>query len=232
MGLISPEYLVYYPPYVWNMSGPQLWRLATSFLLSSPRLGIILDPFFLYKYASDVELQLFSRLADICVFFVFIASVIIALNTYFFAGTAFISPLVLALAYYWTAFQPPEQRVSFFIATFPVKFLPWVMLAMNFVQGGNVWIDLTGLVAAHAYLFVTEIWPHYGGGTNMLKPVADWVHVKLGGSVDGRPPPIRRVVPARDAGVRVGGAPGASGNFFGGRQQSWGHRGQGHRLGE
>lgn len=153
----------------------------------------------------------------------------------------FCSPLILALAYYWSSFSPPGTRVNFFIAQFPVKFLPWIMLLMTLVQGGNVFLDLTGIVASHAYIFLTEIWPEHGGGSNWLQAPADvvegWYEKAERAMATPAPPPPRvapRVAPraaAAGGSVGVGAAPGATGSSFFGGSSGWSHRGQGHKLG-
>jgi Derlin-2/3 len=183
-----------------------------------------------FKYASDCERVRLSRKGDFIVFLAFVGTVILVLNTFLVGGMTFCSPLILSLAYYWAAFESPSTRVNFFIATFPVKFLPWIMLLMTLVQGGNVFLDLTGLVASHAYLFLTEIWPRYGGGVNILKKPSDIVEGWFESTTSAPPPPPPRAA-AGEAPVRVGENEGASGSFFGGRGQGWTHRGQGHRLG-
>jgi len=220
------------------MGGLQVWRLITSFLLSGPGLSVLMDPFFLFKYASDCERMKLSRKGDFTVFLLFVGSIIIFLNTFFVHGMTFCSPLILALAYYWSALSAPGIRVNFFIAQFPVKFLPWIMLLMTLVQGGNVLLDLTGIIAGHAYLFLTEIWPEHGGGSNWLKTLGDvvegWYQIAERAMATPAPPPqglAPRVAAAPRGSVGVGGAPGASGsNFFGGGS-GWSHRGQGHKLG-
>ncbi|CCX33596.1 Der1-like family-domain-containing protein [Pyronema domesticum] len=225
--LVNPMNFVYFPDYVFNTQSMQFWRLGTSFLLSRPQLGVLLDPFFLYRYASDCERVLLARKGDFTIFLLFVGSIIIALNTFLHSAYSFISPLMLALAYYWSAFEDPASRVNFFIATFPVKFLPWVMLLMSLVQGGDVINDLTGLVAAHAYLFLTDIWPRHGGGRNWLQWPADVVQGWWEVAERAVPAPPR-VVPAAGP-VRVGGIQGST--AVPGRAEGWRHRGQGQRLG-
>lgn len=158
-------------------------------------------------------------------------SIILVLNTFVIQGMAFCSPLILALAYYWAAHEDSSNRVNFFIATFPVKFLPWIMLLITLVQGGNVLLDLTGLVASHAYLFVTDIWPRFGGGSNLLKGPSDAMNRWL--ERPERPgAPRPRDVPVTGP-VRVGNAGGGATGVFGRASASdgWRHRGQGHVLG-
>ncbi|KAI5778631.1 Der1-like family-domain-containing protein [Geopyxis carbonaria] len=245
--LIDPMHLIYYSPAVFNTRRPEVWRLVTSFLLTGPQLSILLDPFFLYKYASDCEKNRFARTGDFIMFLLFTGTGILTLNTYLTGGMTFCSPLILALAYYWTAFEAPGGRVSFFIATFPVKFLPWGMLLMSFVQGGPTALmnNLTGLVSAHAYLFLTTIWPTYGGGSNILA-TPQWLHTLCEGAAPPPPPRAAARAPPRRSSVAPQpvsvDTPGSSSSstttattsgrsMFGRASDAWSHRGQGHRLG-
>lgn len=149
---------------------------------------------------------------------------------------------MLSFAYYWAAFAPAASRVNFFIATFPAKLLPYIILLITFVQAGlnQTLVEATGLVAAHMYLFLTEIYPRFGGGPEIIF-TPNWVHRLFEGSPDAPRPERRmsRAAPpppppstAASAGVTVGGRPGATGSsVFGRSQDPWSHRGQGQRLG-
>lgn len=52
----------------------------------------------------------------------------------------------------------------------PMEYLPWTMLVVTLVMGG--WSatlgESMGIVAAHAYDFLTRIYPTFGGGRNYL----------------------------------------------------------------
>lgn len=58
---------------------PQIWRLVTSFWLSSPGLGIIIDTYFVYQYTSQLETghPKFGRKEDFLWYLVFCGTVII-----------------------------------------------------------------------------------------------------------------------------------------------------------
>ena len=58
---------------------PQIWRLITNFLITGPKFGMILDPYFLYTYASQLETSAsrFSQPGDFFVYLVFCATVIL-----------------------------------------------------------------------------------------------------------------------------------------------------------
>lgn len=146
-----------------------------------------------------------------------------------------LSPLTLALAYTY-AQDNPNRQVSYFIVTFSVKWLPYVMLAMTLVMAGpgEALIQATGLVAAHTYNFLTKIWPEYGGGRRYIstpQTVRNWF------AKPGMTPTPRGAGTA----FNVGGAgsqnipqrpTGTSGGWASGMTSSgWNARGQGRRLG-
>src|ERR1700750_1020797 len=60
--------------------------------------------------------------------------------------------------------------VSFYIINFQAKYLPYGLLLMTFITGGPnaAKVQVTGLLAAHLYDFLTRIWPQFGGGQNYI----------------------------------------------------------------
>lgn len=58
---------------------PHIWRLVTSFFLSSPQLGIVMDTYFVFQYASQLETThpKFGRKEDFLWYLVFCGTVII-----------------------------------------------------------------------------------------------------------------------------------------------------------
>ncbi len=53
-GFIPSQWLGYHPGYLLRFP-PQIWRLATGFLITGPQLGLLFDTYFFYKAASDME---------------------------------------------------------------------------------------------------------------------------------------------------------------------------------
>jgi Derlin-2/3 len=86
-----------------------------------------------------------------------------------FSGPMLLQPLILALTYTWSQ-ENPNANVTIFVLTFPAKYLPYVMLFITAVSGGiqGVYVQLSGLLAAHLFDFLTRIWPTFGGGRNMV----------------------------------------------------------------
>ena len=152
-------------------------------------------------------------------------------------GVMLLSPLTLALAYTY-AQENPNRQLSYFIVTFSAKWLPYSMLAMTFVMGSpsEALLQATGLLAAHAYDFVTKIWPEQGAGRKYLvtpqfvqrwfaQPAGTAQQRGAGTAFSGRPAGAAQNVPQAQAGSGGGWASGFSGG-------NWGGRGTGRRLGE
>lgn len=157
------------------------------------------------------------------------------LGGFLLQGVLLLSPLTLALAYTY-AQENPNRQLTYFIVTFSAKWLPYAMLAMTFVMGSpsEALLQGTGLIAAHAYDFITKIWPEHGGGRRYLTTpqlVRQWF-AKAGGTPQARTagtafaasPAGAQNVPQQPAGSGGGWASGFSGG-------NWGGRGQGIRLG-
>ncbi|QIW98668.1 hypothetical protein AMS68_004186 [Peltaster fructicola] len=172
MGLISPYYVVWITRNVFTFKTvPEVWRFVTSFLLTGSQLSLILDPYFLYTYGSQLEMgsAQFSAPGDFFVYVVFLAVTILLSCGLYLGGGTFLSPLSLALAYTWSV-ENKDRQVTYFIVTFSAKYLPYAMLLLTFVMAspGAALLQGTGLLAAHLYLFLTKIWPEHGGGKNPI----------------------------------------------------------------
>ncbi|TKA31590.1 hypothetical protein B0A54_15723 [Friedmanniomyces endolithicus] len=224
MGLVNPYYVVFLREKLFTFTSvPQIWRLVTPFILTGPKLGLLLDPYFLYTYGSQLELEA-SRFTQPGDFFMYLL-----LGGVWLQGILLLSPLTLALAY-TAAQENPNRQLTYFIVTFSAKWMPYAMLAMTFVMASpqEALLQSTGLIAAHAYDFVTKIWPEYGGGRKYLSTpltVQRWF-AKPGGTSQTRG--AGTAFAARPANVpqqQTGGGGGWASGFSGGA------RGGGRRLG-
>lgn len=143
----------------------------------------------------------------------------------------FLSPLTLALAYTY-AQENPTRQLTYFIITFSAKYLPYAMLAMTFVMSSpqDAMNQATGVIAAHAYDFLTKYWPEYGGGTRLLKTpetVQRWF-ARPGGVQRGAGTAFT-ARPAQNVQQAQTGSGGGWSSGFGGN--GWNNRGAGRRLG-
>ncbi|KAK6439695.1 hypothetical protein LTR95_004092 [Oleoguttula sp. CCFEE 5521] len=231
----DPYYLYFLDYKVLTLKAfPELWRLVTPFLLTGPKLGLILDPYFLYQYGSELELRSsrFSDPGDFLVYMVFVSVVILVVCGYFMGGIMFMSPLTLALAYTY-AQENPQRQLSYFVVTFSAKYLPYCMLAMTFLMASPeaAFVQSSGLIAAHMYEFLAKIWPEYGGGRSIISTpvtVRRWFETP-GGTAAARPYGTAisgntTTVPQR--------ATGSGGGWTSGAAGAWNARGSGRRLGD
>ena len=147
-----------------------------------------------------------------------------------FTGAAFFtSALILALAY--TASQDNRGgKTTFIVVQLPATWTPLAMLFLTLVMHGTpaAMIQGTGLLAAHLHDFLTNIYPKYGGGRNLLEtpgflvrffanPMPSIIRRGYGTSITSGQPQSR----------------GTSSGFSAGNvlPESWKARGSGHRLG-
>ena len=144
---------------------------------------------------------------------------------------------MLALAFAFTYAQDnPGRKVTYFVITIPVHFLPYAMLALTLATNGVslAMMQLTGLFAAHLFDFLTRLWPTFGGGRNLLQTpqfVRHWFIPS--GTRAG--PTARNYGTAFTSNTAV--APAAAGpstgitSGFRGFPRAWGGRSSGRRLG-
>lgn len=120
------------------------------------------------------------------------------------------------------------KKAMLYFIQIPMEYLPWAMLVVTLVMGG--WSaalgESMGIVAAHAYDFLTRIYPTFGGGRNYLvTPVSVQrffaTHTPNTGS-RGYGTAYRPSQPADSSSSR-----GWASSF----QSPWGGRGAGRRLG-
>ena len=117
------------------------------------------------------------------------------------------------------------------IVNIPAQWAPVDMIVISFVMSGPpaAKIQLTGLIAAHLYDFLTRLYPEFGGGRNFIRTpafVKSWF-------ARGEPGVASRAygtafTPADRvaSGARTTGA--SVGNVL---PESWKSRGSGQRLG-
>ncbi|CAN8096101.1 unnamed protein product [Discula destructiva] len=206
---------------------PEIWRFVTSFLLTGPKLGIVMDTYFIFQYLSQLETThpKFNRKEDLLWYLIFCGSVIVILAQYFLGEVFFLPALILSMAY--TATQDARgQKAGFFFFTVPAQLIPICMMGAALLMGGPhaALLQLTGLVAAHLHDFLTRLWPEFGGGRNLAPTPSFFARLV-------ETPRIlqRDYGTAMRAGPTAGSSTGA--RAAGPLPDSWKTRGSGHRLG-
>ncbi|TID19694.1 DER1-domain-containing protein [Venturia nashicola] len=219
VGFVSVAYI---PQFIYRVTKlPEVWRFITPFLITGPKFGILMDPYFLFTYGSGLERDSprFTELGSFFVYVAFVMALIVALCGQLLGGYMFLQPLILAFAYTFSQ-DNPNTNITIYILTFPAKYLPAALVFLTFIMEGPTPAkhQLTGLVAAHAYDFLTRIWPTFGGGRNYIK-TPDMVKRWFGGDAS-------RPVVTRGYGTAVNARQTPPANA------GWtGQRGPGRRLG-
>lgn len=239
LGVLPAKYFIFHPFYLFQFP-PQIWRIVSSFFVTSPGLGLLLDTYFLYTYLSQLEVgnPRFPRKEDLIWYLTFVCGTILVANHFTgFGFMTFLPALILAMAYTVTQEQS-GAKVNYMFVTMPAQMMPYAMLAINLLFPGgamNLLLQLHGLFAGHLYDFLTRTWPNYGGGRNLIptpavlsrlvRSVESFIQGRFGG-------------PARPSGHRLGGSSGGGGGAGTGANtpggplpDSWRTRGRGQRLG-
>lgn len=220
-------------PYAWFyfhvsrifMIPPEIWRPITTFLISGPKIGIIMDPYFLFQYLSQIEAgnPRFPRKEDVLWYLICVSTMIIVLAHYFTGDLYLLQGLILALCYTNHQDQRGQQAMFFFFRV-PAQAMPYCMIIASLLMSpGAVPLQIAGLVSAHLYDFLTRLYPEFGGGRNLL-PTPRFMSWFV------QTPRILQRAYGTAIRNESGGASGASsgGSVL---PDSWKTRGSGHRLG-
>ncbi|KAM3455509.1 hypothetical protein MY5147_007900 [Beauveria neobassiana] len=231
-GFVPSQWLGWHSSYILRFP-PQIWRLATGFLITGPQLGLLFDTYFFYKAASDMETghPRMRRKEDFIWYLICVCS-FIAIIDYFVAIMPFFAltrGLIVALTYTATQ-QQQGLQVNYMFVPLPAPLMPYAMIGISLLFPGGIqdfFLGLYGLVAAHMWEFLTRIYPQLGGGPNLLQ--TPQFMTRLVGAVEGRIQAISRpgVTGASDY-ASSGSSTGAN---SGPLPDAWRTRGAGRRLG-
>ncbi|KAJ6789683.1 hypothetical protein PWT90_00547 [Aphanocladium album] len=229
-GFIPSQWLGYQAGLILRFP-PQIWRLATGFLITGPQLGMLFDTYFFYKAASDMETghPRMRRKEDFIWYLVCVCT-FIAVIDYFVAIMPFFAltrGLIVALTYTATQ-QQQGLQTNYMFVPMPAPLLPYAMILISLILGGvqDVFLGIYGIIAAHLFEFLSRIYPQIGGGPNLLKTPK--FMTRLVKAVEGR------LQTVSSSGV-TGGGDYASGSTTsaetGPLPDAWKTRGAGRRLG-
>lgn len=78
-------------------------------------------------------------------------------------------PMVLSVLYVWCQLNR-DVMVNFWFGTrFKAIYLPWVLLAFNFILSGAMY-SVAGIVVGHLYHFLKYEYPEQGGASLLETP--------------------------------------------------------------
>ncbi|XP_022045377.1 derlin-1 [Acanthochromis polyacanthus] len=223
LGLINFRHFLLVPELFFNRF--QLWRpvTATLYFPISPGTGFLylVNLYFLYHYSTRLETGAFDGRPADYIFMLLFNWICIVITGLLMNMRLLMIPLIMSVLYVWAQFNK-DMIVSFWFGTrFKAHYLPWVILAFNFIIGGSFVDELTGNLVGHLYFFLMFKYPMDLGGRSFLSTpefLYRFFPNRRGGISGFGVPPSRR--PAAQE-------PAAGGGGGGGRH-NWG---QGFRLG-
>ena len=79
VGLVSAYVVIWHTSYIFKLFFPELWRIPTSFLLTGDGFSMIMEPYFLYRYISELEVgnARFPRKEDVVYYLMFVSVALI-----------------------------------------------------------------------------------------------------------------------------------------------------------
>ncbi|CAM8893604.1 unnamed protein product [Rhodiola kirilowii] len=153
----------------------QLRRLITNCLyLGNLDLNLLVRLYYMANYCQTLEEKAFrGRTADFFYMILFGATVmtgIVVVGSMIpyvsgsFVGIYFLShSLIFMMVYVWSKYNP-SMLISFFgLFNYSSAYLPWVLLGLSVLFGGNAWGNLLGMVAGHAFFFLDRLYPKMTG---------------------------------------------------------------------
>ncbi|KAM6492704.1 Der1-like family domain containing protein [Amanita muscaria] len=151
----------------------EIWRIFTSFFLGSGGINYVFELVMLYRTADQLESGPFARKsADFAWQLILVGGAII-LACLPLGAAIFTRPLLVALTYLSSALAPPGAQTSLLgLLTLPVKFMPYIMIAMDFLMGGPAAAaqGIAGAVVGHLWWWT--MWAAEGGQRPMLEAYA------------------------------------------------------------
>eukprot|EP00727_Mastigamoeba_balamuthi_P006762 m51a1_g2706 hypothetical protein (243) ;mRNA; r:815016-816014 len=156
-GIVSARYLIYIPSLIFIKM--EMWRLVTPFLTYKLDFGALIQWFMFLRHAGQLEsVEFVGRTADFIWMFI-LSSVVILIGGALVGALLLGSALTMVAIYVWARAFPDTEVTFMFGLRFKSIYLPWVLVAFNFVLGGSPVMELIGILAGHLYFFFWRIAP-------------------------------------------------------------------------
>ncbi|KAJ3036182.1 Derlin 1 [Rhizophlyctis rosea] len=173
-GLIRP-FQFFFAPVPLIVPKLQIWRLVTNFFIQPVKFDLLVNLFYLYSQSYALETSHFTnRTADYgwCVFLVMMILNGISTAFFFLLPGYFMpvmsQPLIIAIVYVWSQFFREVDVTFMFGLRFKALFLPWALVALDILSGGNGISSLTGILAGHIYYFLDHLFPLQNDGQRIV----------------------------------------------------------------
>eukprot|EP00211_Chloroparvula_japonica_P015456 CAMPEP_0119155392 /NCGR_PEP_ID=MMETSP1310-20130426/51719_1 /TAXON_ID=464262 /ORGANISM="Genus nov. species nov., Strain RCC2339" /LENGTH=197 /DNA_ID=CAMNT_0007147989 /DNA_START=264 /DNA_END=857 /DNA_ORIENTATION=+ len=141
----------------------EVWRLLTCFMFMG-KLGFpfLLNMIYFYRQSSTLESQTFERRTSDYLFMILFGALLLLPIGLYFQFYLLGQGIMLMVTYYWSRMNP-NVMISFFGIPFKGRYLPWVLVALNFLMGGMPIVQLCGIFVGHIYFFFVDVLPETQG---------------------------------------------------------------------
>lgn len=166
LGLIHPGQLAFLIPQIVNKF--QIWRFFSSFLfMGMPSWNWLIQMMMMSQYAPALEQDCYpsgggSRAGNSADFlFMLLTGMAFLLVVGGWAlDIAYLGPALFMMVIYVWARRHPANQVRFLIfPPVPAVYLPWIMLGVSFIIGGDIISELLGIAAGHLFFLCVEELP-------------------------------------------------------------------------
>ena len=146
----------------------EIWRLFTcATFFGKFSFQFLFQLYFLVSYGSLYEKDPFelgpawAKSAHFA--YMLLVNAVVTLLVAYFMGLFFIGGILSFSVIYACSRRHPEAQTGFMGFSFKVKMLPWVLLALGILMGGDPTEDLIGIAVGHLFFFtIVEVPNAYG----------------------------------------------------------------------
>ena len=184
--LIGPYYLILDFELLFKKF--HLWRLLTPFVFAGPfsqsfLFSLVMTYFMLVRTESLFKTR-YADFMTLCLFLMFA----VTLFSWIY-GNHFIlhDQFIFALMYVWCKMEPNTTVQLYFLPVQSAN-LPWVLLAISILSGGDPFKDLIGIAAGHSFVYLKMVLPNTHGYKLLETPalfhrIVRWIEEKANGGV-------------------------------------------------
>ncbi|GAM18041.1 hypothetical protein SAMD00019534_012160, partial [Acytostelium subglobosum LB1] len=203
-GIISPYSMIL--DYSKTFSEFQVWRLLTgSLYMGRPSLYFLSQLIFLVQQGSYLENENFGGRKGDFIYMLIVTNLLMHVVAFFMQFYIISHAMIMVIIYLWSRLNPQGEVSFFFGIRFKAVYLPWALLLFGILTGGWPVSDFCGIIVAHIYHYLTDIYPiMQRGRPNYLKTPEWFLNILPVSLKNARQGFAAGQVPVQEAGHRWG----------------------------
>jgi Derlin-2/3 len=146
----------------------QLWRLFTCHCLGKG-FNLIMHCYFLYTNMMSLETTVYAnRRSDFIIMLLFI---VFSLDIFGYVMDSGVMTSAFGMAIIYVYSQANPNSIVNFMFGFQIKsqMFPFVLCLYDMLVGGNVMLDVIGIIVGHAYHFLENVYPSLNNDAKILQ---------------------------------------------------------------